>query len=89
MLAKDVFAYFDPDHDPPRKVKTAKALGFTPAVLTKWEADEYGGVIPEIWARRLADREFCARKGIRKPFKFRHDLYPRKRLSQQSARRVA
>lgn len=86
MLAKDVFAYFDPDHDPPHKSKTARALGVTPGLLTKWEHDDYGGVIPEIWARRLSDRQFCLRKGIRKPFKFRHEMYPRIKKASSRAR---
>lgn len=72
MLAKDVFAYFDPGRIPPRKSKTAKALGVTPGLLTKWEK---AGIIPEIWARRLADPQFRASKGIRKRFKFQRELY--------------
>lgn len=72
MLSKDVFAYFDPDHDPPRKSKTAHALGVTPGLLTKWDK---AGVIPEIWARRLADPEFRASRGIRRRFKFQRELY--------------
>jgi hypothetical protein len=72
MLAKDVFAYFDPGHTPPRKSKTARALGVTPGLLTKWEK---AGVIPEIWARRLADPGFRASKGIRRRFKFHRELY--------------
>lgn len=72
MLAKDVFAYFDPDHDPPRKSHTARALGVTPGLLTKWDK---AGKVPEIWARRLADPEFRAARGIRKRFKFQQELY--------------
>lgn len=72
MLAKDVFAYFDPGRTPPRKSKTARALGVTPGLLTKWEK---AGKVPEIWARRLADRQFCESRGIRKRFKFQRELY--------------
>jgi hypothetical protein len=67
MLKKTVLAHFDPVESRPSA--TAKALKLTPGAISQW-----GDVIPELTARRIAEI-------TRGKLKFRPELYERKSVA--------